>query len=394
MMDQWRKLAVTSGESKWLSLALLSVGLVSCAVFFTRLQNGGDVSITCNCSTSQDKEPEVQAATTVTHQRILQSVSDTISEVCDNRQHQLQSIVSDESVNAFFRARISHMSDEMNACWPKCASDFPAPSGYPVDNDYLNFTLSHKDQVAYETKERAAIVVAIDLGSMHKYANHLASLNCYALLHDLPLYIEHFTLQSNLNVLRSRLRVFLKYLQHFQWVLAFDADTRVLNYSASVLDFLDDSADVILMERGPEVTSSHVAFRSTNFAVDFLKDWMTMGFNRPESLNAENGDLLEVLLSRLFPKEFAEDEDFAKDKRLSGWEVYRTRFAFRFHQLVFGQDMASYLPIKILRHTQSYLNHQTNALPGIFAHIKVTNLTEDELYCRASLRQWPADLGL
>lgn len=155
-------------------------------------------------------------------------------------------------------------------------------------------------------RPRLAIVVGVDSKFLARYSLALSARNCYAATWGYASFVDTYVLQRDRNVHFNKLRVILKYLPLFEYVLWLDADVAFASRDRSLDFMLRGAASVSLQVRN--ITSWYtgldaggVLFRNDAFAFDFLRRWMAYTDNPADNSawrNSDNGVLhLAVLAS-------------------------------------------------------------------------------------------------
>ena len=143
-----------------------------------------------------------------------------------------------------------------------------------------------------------AWLVSADSIAIDKYKVLISALNCYGAVHQLPIFVEPVLVQqTSRHYCQDRILNVLKYLPYFDWLFVSDADIIIANYSRSIFSYIDDAFDVILHERdnGIEVAAGTFFVRNSHGGRRFLDRWYSLSDQGNIMMNADNGDLQELL---------------------------------------------------------------------------------------------------
>lgn len=149
--------------------------------------------------------------------------------------------------------------------------------------------------------QRVAWVVVVTPNVVAEHAQDLAHLSCYCARVGIPLHIEHLVMVTNLTPHTARHRSVAKYLRYYQWIVATDADTVILDSTRDPREFLDDSVDVIFNDRdNHEIASGAYMIRNSPGGWSFLRRWLAWA-DEGSRANRDNGDLLELVAAGMRP---------------------------------------------------------------------------------------------
>jgi hypothetical protein len=131
-----------------------------------------------------------------------------------------------------------------------------------------------------------------------EYAEELSSISCYSSLHGYLMFHETVELFPGRHHFFQRWEIVRqKYLPKVDWLLAIDADTRILNYSKTLEEFLpsrESNVSVLFSDReNGEIYAGAVFLRNVHSAYEFLESWLT--YPDTQFANVDNGALMQKL---------------------------------------------------------------------------------------------------
>lgn len=149
---------------------------------------------------------------------------------------------------------------------------------------------------------RLAWVVVATTDAIHEYRDQIMMMSCWASKQGIPFYLEPTILISNKNFMTARHANTAKHLRNYQWVVVTDADFLPVDSSGKLVDWLDDTVDMIIQQRTDDMTAVEVCacmyfVKNSPGGWAFLRRWVAWA-DDGSRLNADNGDLQEILVSR------------------------------------------------------------------------------------------------
>lgn len=173
-------------------------------------------------------------------------------------------------------------------------------------------------------QRKLAWVISISPNFVEKYSHVLSSFNCYSLWQeDVTVYFETETLIKGRHFFYERLRNIEKYMPHFQWVVHSDADVLVANFSRNPWDYIDDAYDVLLQIRDgrKELHAGMIFIKNSIGGRQFVTEWADFSRQHGVLLNYDNGDLHELILSKVGAAECSR-----ADMEIWEWDDYFVKF--------------------------------------------------------------------
>lgn len=144
---------------------------------------------------------------------------------------------------------------------------------------------------------RIAWVIVATPDVIGKYSHQLDQIACYCAKTGIPFHLEHSVFVDDKNFMTARHRSVAKYLRYYQWLMVTDADTIVADSSPDPREWLNNTQDVIVNDRGnAEICACAFFIRNSPGGWSFLRRWFAWADNGPR-FNYDNGDLNEMILA-------------------------------------------------------------------------------------------------